>query len=98
MHALYQEWMDELNERMKKEGRHDLLLLDNASAHCAETLLSNVEIEMLPLNTTSVPHPMDVDEMHFLQDMHWCRDALEYGTYSTITNGWKHTAIIQEDL
>nr|CCA23461.1 PREDICTED: similar to Tigger transposable elementderived protein 6 putative [Albugo laibachii Nc14] len=57
--ALFQEWLDELNERMKKEGRHILLLLDNASAHCAEKLLSNVEIEMLPPNTTSVLQTMD---------------------------------------
>nr|CCA22226.1 PREDICTED: similar to Tigger transposable elementderived protein 6 putative [Albugo laibachii Nc14] len=53
------EWLDELNECMKKEARHILLLLDNASAHCGEKLLSNVEIEMLPPNTTSVLQPMD---------------------------------------
>nr|CCA19947.1 PREDICTED: similar to Tigger transposable elementderived protein 6 putative [Albugo laibachii Nc14] len=53
------EWLNELNERMKKEGRQIMLLLDNASAHCTEKLLSNVEIEMLPPNTTSVLQPMD---------------------------------------
>nr|CCA15957.1 PREDICTED: tigger transposable element derived 6like putative [Albugo laibachii Nc14] len=57
--ALFQEGLDELNERMRKEGRHVLLLLDNASAHCTEKLLSNVEIEMLPPKTTSVLQPMD---------------------------------------
>ena len=30
---LFQEWLNVLNERMKKEARHILLLLDNASAH-----------------------------------------------------------------
>nr|CCA15822.1 AlNc14C15G1712 [Albugo laibachii Nc14] len=44
---------------MKKKGRHVLLLLDNDSAHCAEKLLSNVEIEMLPPKTTSVLQTMD---------------------------------------
>nr|CCA22820.1 PREDICTED: similar to Tigger transposable elementderived protein 6 putative [Albugo laibachii Nc14] len=53
------EWLDELNESMKKEGRHVMLLLDNASAHYDEKLLSNVKIEMLPPNTTSVLQPMD---------------------------------------
>nr|CCA18001.1 hypothetical protein TRIADDRAFT_5525 [Albugo laibachii Nc14] len=53
--------LDELNERTMKGGRHILLLLDNASAHCAEKLLSNVEIMMLPSNTTSVLQPMDAD-------------------------------------
>nr|CCA22268.1 hypothetical protein TRIADDRAFT_5525 [Albugo laibachii Nc14] len=116
------EWLDELNERMKKEARHILLLLDNASAHCGEKLLSNVEIEMLPPNTTSVLQPMDagviaclkayfhprqgchaVDEadsviddevkstkdiykVDFLQAMHWCSDAWESVTRSTIAN------------
>nr|CCA15706.1 putative CENPB/ARS binding proteinlike protein [Albugo laibachii Nc14] len=59
MHTLFQELLDELNESMKKEGRHVLLLLVKASAPCAEKLLSNVEIEMFPPNTTSVLHPMD---------------------------------------
>lgn len=30
---LFQTWVEEFNERMKREGRHTLLLLDNASSH-----------------------------------------------------------------
>nr|CCA26846.1 AlNc14C421G11531 [Albugo laibachii Nc14] len=107
---------------MTKEGCHDLMLLDIASAHCAEKHLSNVEIEMLPPNTTSVLQTMDVgviaclkayfhrmqgchavdvddsvigDEEKSTKDiykvdvqqaMHWCRDAWESVTQSTIAN------------
>lgn len=132
--ALFQEWVDELNERMKKEGRHVLLLLDNASAHRVETPLSNVEIEMLPPNTTSILQSMDtgvisslkawfhrrqgchavdavdsviddeeksaeeIYKVDVLQAMHWCCDAWESVTQSTIANCWKHTGILPEDL
>nr|CCA18388.1 PREDICTED: tigger transposable element derived 6like putative [Albugo laibachii Nc14] len=65
--ALFQEWVDELNERMKKEGCHVLLLLDNASAHCTETLLRNVEIEMLSPNTILVLQPMDAGVISYLK-------------------------------
>nr|CCA27204.1 hypothetical protein TRIADDRAFT_5525 [Albugo laibachii Nc14] len=53
------EWLDELNERMKKEGRHVLILLDNTSAYGAEKHLSNVKIEMLPPKTTLVLQKME---------------------------------------
>nr|CCA18857.1 PREDICTED: similar to Tigger transposable elementderived protein 6 putative [Albugo laibachii Nc14] len=119
---------------MQKEGRHLLLILDSASAHCTQTLLINVEIDMLPPNTTSVLQPMDaglisclkecfrrkqgchmfdvvgsvidheeksaedIYKVDVLQAMHWCRDAWEYVTQSTIANCWKQTGIIPEDL
>ena len=38
MHTLFQEWLDELNESMKKEGRHVLLHLTTL-LHVAEKLL-----------------------------------------------------------
>nr|CCA23555.1 hypothetical protein TRIADDRAFT_5525 [Albugo laibachii Nc14] len=132
--ALFQEWLDDLNERMKKEGCHVLLLLDNAFSHCAEKLLTNAEVEMLPPNTTSVLQPRDsgviaclkphfqrrqgchsVDvkdnfiddeekstkdlyEVEVVQAMHWCRDAWDSLTQSTIANCLKYTGIIPEDL
>nr|CCA20951.1 AlNc14C108G6279 [Albugo laibachii Nc14] len=105
--ALFQEWLDEinelneLNEHMKIEDRHVLLLLDNAFAHCAEKLLSNVEIEMLPPNTTSgcpaadvaasvidddEKSTKDIYKVDVLQAMHWCRDAWDSMTQSAIAN------------
>ena len=47
---------------LQKEGRHILLLLDNAPAHIVneeERALSNVNVAFLPPNTTSKIQPMD---------------------------------------
>nr|CCA20221.1 PREDICTED: similar to tigger transposable element derived 4 putative [Albugo laibachii Nc14] len=132
--SLLQEWLDELKERMKKDGHHVLLLFDKASVRCAEKIRSNVEIEMLPPKTTSVLQPMDagviaclkayfhrsqgchavdvadsviddkekstkvIYKVEVLQAIHWCRNAWESVTQSTIANCWKHTGIIPEDL
>jgi len=47
---------------LQKEGRHILLLIDNAPGHVVdeeERALSNVKVEFLPPNTTSKIQPMD---------------------------------------
>lgn len=57
--ALFQSWVEESNKQMMQEDRRILLFLDNASAHHVEEPLSNVEIQMLPSNITSVLQPQD---------------------------------------
>ena len=44
---------------MKSQNRKFLLLIDNCPAHPRDIQLSNVRIEFLPPNTTSVVQPMD---------------------------------------
>ena len=47
---------------LQKEGRHILLLIDNAPGHVVdeeEQAISNVKVEFLPPNTTSKIQPMD---------------------------------------
>lgn len=44
---------------MKDEGRHILLLLDNASSHRINETPSNIQIKMLPPNTTAFLQPQD---------------------------------------
>ena len=56
---LFQDWVDKVNTRMKNEGRHIALVIDNASSHGKETQWSNVTIYFLPPNTTSRTQPMD---------------------------------------
>lgn len=49
-----------LDERMRGEQRQILLLVDNVSSHVRpETELTNVRLEFLPKNTTSVLQPLD---------------------------------------
>lgn len=50
---------------MRAEGRHVLLLVDNASSHHETGLyLTHVRVEKLPPNTTSKIQPMDQGIIH----------------------------------
>lgn len=58
--ATYQAWIRALDDRMESEGRHILLLVDNAPSHIlGDTALGNVTVVKLPPNTTSLLQPMD---------------------------------------
>lgn len=56
---LFTRWLEQLNDRMSKEKRNILLLVDNVSSHRQQNELSNVTLQMLPPNTTSVLQPQD---------------------------------------
>lgn len=57
--AVFQQWLENLNVKMKQSNRHILLLFDNAPAHIEpETKVSHVEVLRLPKNTTAVMQPM----------------------------------------
>ena len=56
--ALFEDWMRKLDWRMRLEGRHIALFVDNCQAH-PFIEMSNVELIILPPNTTSVLQPMD---------------------------------------
>lgn len=56
---LFQRWLSRFDDSMRTEGRHVLLLLDNASAHRVTSPLTNVTIQMLPPNTTAFLQPQD---------------------------------------
>lgn len=58
--AIYCDWLACLDDRMRDEGRHILLLVDNVSSHDDSGVrLTNVRVERLPPNTTAVLQPMD---------------------------------------
>ena len=61
--TIFEAWQLEFNEKMKKENRHVLLLIDNAGGHNISlelrNKLTNVEVSNLPANTTSVLQPLD---------------------------------------
>jgi hypothetical protein len=58
--AIFQEWLNSFNSCLRKQSRHILLLLDNATSHKAPAaLLSNIKLHFLPPNMTSSLQPLD---------------------------------------
>ncbi|RHZ01826.1 hypothetical protein DYB35_012803 [Aphanomyces astaci] len=58
---IFSTYLSDLNERMATANRKVLLLVDNAPSYKADDdlHLSNVELKMLPKNTTAHLHPQD---------------------------------------
>lgn len=56
---LWNEWLQTLNNDMRKYRRKIIMFVDNCSAHNNPSTLSNVRIEFLPINTTSKLQPLD---------------------------------------
>ena len=56
---IWREWLFQLNASMKLKKRHIILFVDNCSAHKNDQVLSNVKLEFLPPNTTSLIQPCD---------------------------------------
>ena len=57
--ALFKHWMAKLNDEMKLNDRHILLIVDNAPSHVFEEF-SNIEMLYLPKNTTPLLQPLDM--------------------------------------
>ena len=57
--TLFEEWVHELGVKFQKENRKIALIIDNCPAHPAIADLSNVKLNFLPPNTTSVSQPLD---------------------------------------
>lgn len=57
--AIFQNWLLEINQRMLIQRRNILLFVDNAPCHRVTAKLSNIRIEFLPPNCTSVAQPLD---------------------------------------
>jgi len=56
---LWNEWLETLNNDMRKQHRKIIVFVDNCTAHNNPPTLSNVRIEFLPANTTSKLQPLD---------------------------------------
>ncbi|POW17221.1 hypothetical protein PSTT_00543 [Puccinia striiformis] len=72
-------WLQKLDNRFRQEKRHVLLLLDNFSAHLKglEGLcLTNLKVEFLPPNLTSVLQPCDAGIIRAFK-AYYRRQALE---------------------
>lgn len=58
--VIFEEYLYEWNRKLQDRGRNVLLFVDNCSAHPTNLQLSNIKIEFLPPNTTSLMQPMDM--------------------------------------
>lgn len=57
--TIFQEWLSDLDRRMVSQRRHIILFLDNATPHRNIQQLSNIRLQFLPPNCTSIIQPMD---------------------------------------
>ncbi|GMF51211.1 unnamed protein product [Phytophthora fragariaefolia] len=58
--SVFPDWLRDLDKLKGEAGRRILLLLDNAPVHITpDDTLANVEVELLPPNTTASIQPMD---------------------------------------
>lgn len=55
----FEDWLSKFNQKMKLKNKKALLLVDNASSHNTDSIYSNVRVEYLPPNTTSILQPCD---------------------------------------
>ena len=63
---LFQQWVDKLNSKMKREGRSILLFLDNCTSH-PDVQFSNAKLVFLPPNTTSKLQPVMQESYRLLK-------------------------------
>ncbi|XP_049514014.1 tigger transposable element-derived protein 6-like [Dermacentor silvarum] len=56
---LFTQWLLQLDDTMKKKDRKIILIVDNCSAHIVNVRLTNVKLEFMPPNCTSLLQPLD---------------------------------------
>jgi hypothetical protein len=72
--TLFEEFPQTLNAKMAAENENILLFIDNCAAHPKNVAhLSNVCVEFLPPNKTSVVQPMDQGVIKVLKHQFWKR-------------------------
>jgi hypothetical protein len=86
--ATMEEWLNMLNEKMKKENRNAILFLDSATCHPKVTL-SNVKIAWFPANATSVLQPMDMGVIYTFKS-HCRRFLMQSLISNSSTSGKKY--------
>jgi len=57
--VIFEDWLNQLNETMKKKKRRMILFVDNATSHVVSKKLSNVHVTFLPPYLTSELQPLD---------------------------------------
>ena len=73
---LFMEFMDIINEEMKRKNREILLIMDNCGPH-RDVELSHVKVLFLPPNTTSKLQPLDLGIIQAFK-MHYRKQVLSH--------------------
>lgn len=58
--AIFTEWLSGWNDELVASGKKVLLFIDNCSAHPSNCNFSNINVQFLPPNTTSILQPLDM--------------------------------------
>ncbi|XP_049522090.1 tigger transposable element-derived protein 6-like [Dermacentor silvarum] len=69
---LFTQWLLQLDDTMKKKDRK-ILIVDNCSAHIVNVRLSNVKLEYMPPNCTSLLQPLDQGIIRCVRTEFWKR-------------------------
>ena len=56
---IFREWVSKWDSVLRENGRRILLLLDNCPAHPRISSLTNIRLEFIPANTTTIIQPLD---------------------------------------
>lgn len=73
--SLMNDWLVDLNEKMRQQKRKIIMFLDNAACHPHLTL-SNIKLCFFPPNSTSITQPMDQGVIQNLK-LHYRRHVLK---------------------
>ncbi|KAF7670509.1 Tigger transposable element-derived protein 6 [Cucumispora dikerogammari] len=57
--SLFNKWLMEFDDKMKRQKKNILLLMDNCFSHKITYCSSNIELVFLPKNSTSKTQPLD---------------------------------------
>jgi hypothetical protein len=79
--SIFQSWIKQVNEKMQRQRRNILLLVDNVSSHQLEEgeVLSNIRLHFLPPNTTAHLQPIDQGIIHSFKSNYrkmLCKDRI----------------------
>ena len=80
--VLFEEWIRQWDSALARHGRKIVLLVDNCTAHPHLECLTNIRLEFLPANTTSLIQPMDQGVIKNLKT--WYRKELVLITIAAI--------------
>lgn len=88
---IFTSWINEFNSELRRKNRKILLLVDNAGPHPHLLNLTNIRLEFLPPNTTSILQPLDMGIIKNLKTfyrsimMSYVLNAIEENLISTTT-------------
>ncbi|XP_061175614.1 tigger transposable element-derived protein 6-like [Saccostrea echinata] len=99
---LFKQWLTDFNRDMVRQNRKILLLVDNCSAHPKDAAdrLTNIRLQFLPANTTSIIQPCDQGIIRNLKALYRSQlikkmvSEIDSGSISTTTDLAKRLTLL----